>query len=689
MGGSADPPREPLLTNRRAPPHRALSESTGWRHGLGAAATWLLLIGCAPDPGSSIDLFGVLTRAAFLPASGLAELDTSLHSAEDHHAFFLPKAVLPGDGWVPVRRGLRPVGERSLARIWTSAASDVELYLELFHDRDWEVEGTRFEAYWNRVPLGRVALERGITRARLPVPDSALAAVNDLDLRFHPPVPVIETGLPPLLVPRLGVVARGEDPPPPGSAPRAWRLESDPSRLVLRAAGDLVVPVDLPREAVELEVGFELARGAGTLAAFAIDSTGDRRRLARAAARPGRRGWLRADLGQLAGESVILGLAARLEGAGPRLEIDAARVLLEPSGSRPEAADGPAPVSRRPDVVLLLLDAARGDRFPPWEYRRELLPNIRRATEGAHAFRWAFSECPTTTCSIPHLITGVELLAGGELEGGLELSDEVTTLAEYLSAAGYRTVGYSATPNNSASRNHHQGFDEFHELWGEGNPDHGPYNLSRLAAEVIARQSADEPLYLQLHYLPPHQPYDPPPAFDRFTDPDYRGPIDPRMSLQPYSLGIETLAPADLEQLVGLYDGNLLMADDAVGRVLAALETAGRRSNTLLVVTSDHGEAFMEHGRQGHNTTLYDEMLHVPLLVDLPAGAAPVAVDTDRLASLADVVPTILGHLGLPAAPEVDGLDLLAAPPDPRRPRLLVARTSHPQWPRYAAPSCR
>jgi arylsulfatase A-like enzyme len=339
--------------------------------------------------------------------------------------------------------------------------------------------------------------------------------------------------------------------------------------------------------------------------------------------------------------------------------------------------------ARSPDVVLILLDAARGDRFTG-EYARDTTPRIRAELGDALAFRRAYAECPTTSCSVPAIVTGASFLAGGDVFTGRRLPEELTTLAESLAAAGYHTVGLSASPNNAAQRNTTQGFAEFRELWGKGNPYWGPAAQVRLAVEAIAQAPRDRPLYLQLHLLPPHQPYEPPPELDRFTDPAYRGPVTPRMSLVPYSLGGATLPPADLAQLVGLYDGNVLVADDAVGQVVAALRAAGRFERSLLVVTSDHGEAFMEHGVQGHNTTLYDEMLHVPLLVRLPGSERPPAADLDRLASSLDIVPTVLGALGLPVPPEVDGMDLLGPAPDPRRPRILFHRTSAPKGAAYA-----
>ncbi|MEJ2085954.1 MAG: sulfatase-like hydrolase/transferase, partial [Acidobacteriota bacterium] len=257
----------------------------------------------------------------------------------------------------------------------------------------------------------------------------------------------------------------------------------------------------------------------------------------------------------------------------------------------------------------------------------------------------------------------------------------LTTLAEYLQAQGFRTVGFSATPNDSASRNMDQGFDEFHELWGSDNPNHGPFNLSRLAGDVLESQPSGDPLYLQLHYLPPHQPYAPGRDFDRFTDPSYSGPIEPRMGLKQFSLGRESLAPADLEELIGLYDGNLLRADAAVGELLNSLKEVGRFDNSIIILTSDHGEAFMEHGYQGHNTTLFDEMLHVPLVIRLPFGRQSTSLWLDRPTSLLDVVPTVLGALDIDPVSSVDGCNLFNSASAKPFGRVLLARTSHAEQP--------
>jgi arylsulfatase A-like enzyme len=142
--------------------------------------------------------------------------------------------------------------------------------------------------------------------------------------------------------------------------------------------------------------------------------------------------------------------------------------------------------------------------------------------------------------------------------------------------------------------------------------------------------------------------------------------------------------------VVAKYDGNLRAADHAFGLVLTALEKRPRWRDTVVLVTSDHGEAFLEHGQTHHNSTVYDEMLHVPFVLRLPERFDRSAIDTDRLVTLSDIVPTLLAAAGLSAPPEIDGFDLTE--PSSHRAsaseRFFVARNDN-RWPVYGLRSLR
>ena len=361
-----------------------------------------------------------------------------------------------------------------------------------------------------------------------------------------------------------------------------------------------------------------------------------------------------------------------LEIRSPRLRlIDDAAILSRPSARAAEAAD------RLPDVFILVLDAARASNFGVSGYSRDTSPHIDAFAKDSLVFSQAFSECPNTSCSIPNLISGISFVDAGRPPAWSRLSDDLTTLAEYLVEVGYYTIGLSANPNNSTARNSSQGFDEFHEMWKMGDGPHpqwrDPHRLSRQAIEALRAVDTEQPVFMLLHYVPPQEPYAPTPEYDIFGDPAYDGRVRPGVRFRDVRKGDWILSPADVEEMVALYDGNLRMADDAVGEVFAALQADERWDDAIILVTSDHGEAHLEHGVQGHNSTLYDEMLHIPFILRLPGGQAAPRIDTSQLVVLTDVVPTILGWVGVEPGVEVSGINLLRDDPN-AGPRVIFQR---------------
>jgi arylsulfatase len=326
-------------------------------------------------------------------------------------------------------------------------------------------------------------------------------------------------------------------------------------------------------------------------------------------------------------------------------------------------------------VVLIVLDAARVDHFGLYGYSRDTTPEIDRLGRESLVFTQVVAECSYTLCSMPSLLTGLSYVRHGLVRHDLVLDAGVGTLAERLTAAGYRTVGYTSNPYNSTATGLQRGYEEFHEIWSTD-----PAEITAEVTALLAAGGGERPLFLMLHYVPPHEPYDPSPEFDIFGDGSYAGPVTSDRDLVQalYANEIE-LDEADLAELVALYDGNLRRADAAVGRVLAALRGAGIYDDTLVVVTSDHGEAFLEHGWIGHNKTIHDEMLRVPLVVKLPSSWPAEGVATDRLTGLADVATTIDRRLGLDAPPEARGQDLLASADDAER--ILFLRSAQEGFP--------
>ena len=280
------------------------------------------------------------------------------------------------------------------------------------------------------------------------------------------------------------------------------------------------------------------------------------------------------------------------------------------------------------------------------------------------------------------MVTGLSFINHQVITKESMLADEATTLAEHLKGAGYRTACITATPNNSRSLATDQGYEEFFELWTEISKEQSidPHVLSARAVDWLDQNRTIGPIHLQLHFVPPHTPYRPAQPYDLFTNPNYGGTFNgfPGSILRNRE-GREEPSTTDLEHVIASYDGNLRAADDAVEQVLSALRKRPNWTNTVVLVTSDHGEAFFEHRRMGHNNTVYDEMLQVPFILRLPAGMATANIGLDRLATLADLVPTLLAAASLQPDMPLDGINLLA---EYRRThgadeRTFAAKTAH------------
>ncbi|MCY3002428.1 MAG: sulfatase-like hydrolase/transferase, partial [Planctomycetota bacterium] len=210
-----------------------------------------------------------------------------------------------------------------------------------------------------------------------------------------------------------------------------------------------------------------------------------------------------------------------------------------------------------------------------------------------------------------------------------------------------------------------------------------------LARDAI--EQGDGPRLVYLHVAPPHMPYQPPAPFrGRFSAAtDALAHVDGSIASARaiHRAHLEPEHP-DVQRLAMLYDEHVAWADERLGRFLESVRALPRARSLVIVWTSDHGEAFMEHGQQGHNSSAYDEMLRVPLAIRGP-GLAPRRVEAP--ASLLDLAPTLLELCGLPPLENARGLSLVPTLRDgsaiPERTLFASSRhySAHPERLRLAA----
>jgi len=469
------------------------------------------------------------------------------------------------------------------------------------------------------------------------------------------------------------------------SGPHPTKLNRNESRdaVFLPGPGTLVIPTLIPRDAMELELGLRASMSveldALGLDIEVVDLDGNGRRRSEVRLDPqSRDGRAILDVREIAGRWAVV----RVETRHPFGQIEVSHLEFrgkEPVGIESAASIPVEPESAPPDIILITLDAARSDRFSLTGYPRKTTPFIDELAANSLVFPNTFALAPYTLCSVPTIITGMSFLDHGVVGHEDVLSQDAITLAEVLRDSGYRTACFSATPNNSKAKGFDQGYEVFREVWTEGErkDSRRAHFIAEKVVEWIETTADDgRPLHLQVHMVPPHAPYDPHAPFDRFTDPGYDGPCT-GFNKTLFGLDGGSLAPTPdcLGHISDLYDGNLSVADDATRIIIEALSARPRWNNTVVLVTSDHGEAFFEHERMDHNSTLYREMLQVPFVLRLPPDFDTAGVDTGGLVTLADVAPTLLRAAGVDGPAMPDGLDLLDSGID-RRGRHLIARTA-------------
>lgn len=349
---------------------------------------------------------------------------------------------------------------------------------------------------------------------------------------------------------------------------------------------------------------------------------------------------------------VAIGLAV-LAGCGGEHRRPMAR--FEPARFTP---DNPSVVAlreraREANVVICVIDAARADHVGCYGYPRETTPNIDRLAKESVRFERHFCQYASTKQSTASLLTGqysdTHLAAGTR-----HLLEGTFTLAQGLEVAGFQTVLFSSNPNASPGAGIGLEFGKAYdqtdveplvEGWEELT---SPEPLLALIGSWLKKERRSR-FFAYVHFDPPHQPYIQPEEmtrlFERQRPPDFRPgefafPVDDREMLA-------TCVHPPLPQWINLYDANLRYADWAVGELARLLEEEGVFENTLFIVTSDHGEAFGEHGYLWHERGVYDELTRVPLLIRFPGGVRPVET-VGALTQAIDLLPTIFDVLMIP-----------------------------------------
>lgn len=331
----------------------------------------------------------------------------------------------------------------------------------------------------------------------------------------------------------------------------------------------------------------------------------------------------------------------------------------------------------RQRVIFILLDALRADRLSCYGYPRETTPHLDALARRGVLFRNHFVHNTATRGSLPEMLysryftpplfpgnPNVPLSTPAELFQARD--DESISLPRALSRSRIRTAAISAHSWLREATAFARQFDELHDLASTARyPREFGYPRAEAVTETAIqwiREHRDEDFFLYLHYMDSHFPHPRIEETERFLDPDIDTPEVRRRFRQTGHPGsTRALQPRERRYLDALYDGSVAYADAHLGRLFAYLESVDALNETLIVVTSDHGEHLLEvPGRFEHGGPWYDTVAHAPLILSQPAALAPRVVD--ELTAAVDLMPTILELVGrrLPVAKSTDGHSLVS-----------------------------
>jgi arylsulfatase A-like enzyme len=343
-----------------------------------------------------------------------------------------------------------------------------------------------------------------------------------------------------------------------------------------------------------------------------------------------------------------------------------------PAQLQPTAVpDAVALAPSRCPVILIVVDTLRADRMSVYGYPYPTSPNLDRLAEDSVVFENVTAQSPWTKPSVASILTGLEPNQHNTLDFDDHLDPSLNTLAEVLSGAGYQTYAVVANPLLGQRFEFDQGFDRYISLPVVNNA----HRVNRAGLEMLAERKEDKPFFLYLHPIDPHLPYNPPSpwreeAFDWHQVAEPPGPAHPLLPSSDhqgfaqlttplfvrYSHGLPPDVPEPTAKLVdALYDGEVASTDAALGRLVDWLKEKNLYQDSLIIVTSDHGEELLERGRLGHMHTLYQELLHIPLIIKFPNGQHRGLRDSG-LWQQVDILPTVLAASGISLKGASDGL---------------------------------
>lgn len=307
----------------------------------------------------------------------------------------------------------------------------------------------------------------------------------------------------------------------------------------------------------------------------------------------------------------------------------------------------------RPTSLLLIsIDTLRADHVHAYGYRRETTPHIDALARSGVRATDAWAHSPWTLPSHATLLSGTHPFRHGVVEDGLMIDRAVPMVAPLLKNAGYRTSAVVSGFYVSSRFGFQRGFDTFDDFdLPKGLRKRDSVRAEEVTNAAVRRleEASGRPFFLFAHYFDAHNDYDAPEPWNRMFDQDARA--IPYVNYEYYKS--HRLEGPELEHVIAQYDEEIRYVDEMIGRLLGALDAAGRAEDTLVVLTADHGEELFEHGSWGHGNSLYAQVLRVPLIFKGPG--VPPGRTLEDFVRHEDLAPTMFDLLHQPLASGFQG----------------------------------
>jgi arylsulfatase A-like enzyme len=317
------------------------------------------------------------------------------------------------------------------------------------------------------------------------------------------------------------------------------------------------------------------------------------------------------------------------------------------------------------NIAFVILDAAARIHLKTYGYFRDTTPFLTSLAKDSIVFHNAYCQGTDTVLSTASLFTSLYPIRHSLLSLNYRLPSEVKTLAEMLKEHIEVSAAYVTIPHLAKELGFDKGFGSYFQLFLEPNF----FPRRELTSDQISlpvlrwlEENRKRSFFLYLHIWQPHEPYGAPPPFAELYDPSYTGKIKDGSlkTLKEVENRSLKITKRGMEHLKALYDEGLRFADYQLQKVVEKLRQLNILDNTILIISSDHGEGFLQHGRMLHSSTVYEELIQIPLIIKLPSSLKPLNHAVTSLVESIDLMPTVLEWLEIPyAAESFDGKSMV------------------------------